>query len=511
MDIRYSNLNKGYKRQFGAFFTPEKWAIKIVENIFDAWLDGATVLDPTAGDGSFIKAFLKIAKQKNVKLTDERLRRLYGIELNRDYVTDFFLTTKKQFDIDFPKNNFLQGDILFQNKEIKADILVGNPPWVNFTDLNEDYKEKIKHKFIEYDLVNNPKDLLLGNARTDIATLIIAKTLSDNLSNGGKAVFFLPLSIFQNDGANQNFRKYCIKNINFSIEKIMDFNGEKVFDDVLSRYGIAEFQRNKNPKFPIPYFIREKGKWENYFAKPLFSQTDPLTVFENDEEWLSSVQKIDFPKYCQPRQGVNTCGANDIFFFSQFKNLNTNEVWLKNDFGDELIVNKRYVFPLTVSSTLSQEKPKIEKVILIPHFENGKPIDLSTLQKEKSLHSYLKKHEARLKSRKGVLINSWIEKGFWWALMGVGEYNFAQYKVIWKAFGDNTFTPKILSPDDNFGVWQGNQSLNAYIGLNCEKEALEIHNKLRNPFIQSYLSSLRMQGTCNWAQPGRMKKIMNFV
>ena len=82
---------------------------------------------------------------------------------------------------------------------------------------------------------------------------------------------------------------------------------------------------------------------------------------------------------------------------------------------------------------------------------------------------------------------------------------------MWKAFGDSVFTPKVLYPDVLFGSWQRNQSLNAFIGAPTLETANTIHRKLTNPLIQEYLSSLRMQGTCNWAQPGRMKKFMEFV
>lgn len=508
------DLTDNYKRKFGAVFTPAKWADKLVEkHFFDKWLKGATVLDPTAGEGVFLKSFLSIAKKRGIKLTKDRISRLYGIELNQKYVDNFYKTVATEFSIEFPKSNFIQGDIFFQKKEIKADLIIGNPPWVNFSDLEKKYKEKTKHLYIHFGLVKNSKDLLLGNARTDIATLVIAKVLHSNLNKNGKAIFFIPLSIFQNDGANQEFRNYNIRGVNFAVKDILDFNGEKIFEDILGRYGVAHFQRDKKQKFPIKYHILKNNKWETHKAKPLFNLTDPLTVFENAEAEirLDNFQKISLPKYCQPRQGINTCGANDIFFFNTHEILNDNMVRLINKLGDDIIVNKKYVFPLTVSSTLTTFNPKPEKVILVPHFDSGKPIDLETLKKDKALFNYLSKYQTVLQNRKGVLINTWINKGFWWALMGVGEYSFASYKVMWKAFGSSIFTPKVLIPDSRLGSWQGNQSLNAYIGVSTLNEAKQVLGKLTNPLIQEYLSSLRMQGTCNWAQPGRMKKLMEFA
>lgn len=508
------NLEDNYNKKFGAVFTPKVWTKKIVEkHFFKEWLDGATILDPTAGDGAFIEAFLSLAVSKNISLNTNNLSRLFGIELNPEFIARFFDKVNAKYSIEFPSANFRQGDILFQSNEVKADYLVGNPPWVNFSDLDDRYKEKIKHLFIEYGLVANQKDLLLGNSRTDIASLIIMKTLHANLKENGKAIFFLPLSIFQNDGANQEFRNYKVKGIDFSVEDIMDFNGTKVFEDILGRYGVAQFSRNSKQKFPIKYHVLNNGKWQTLKAKPLFNSTDPLTVFENKEaeNRLNDFQKIILPKHLQPRQGVNTCGANDIYFFNSFKFVGQDKVELVNKRGETIIVNSRFVFPLTMSSTLNSEYPVPEKVILIPHKENGKPIDLDTLQQDKGLYSYLMQHKTILENRKGVLINTWIKKGYWWALLGIGEYSFAPYKVMWKAFGDTMFTPKVLKPHKQLGSWQGNQSLNAFIGTSTIKEAEDIHQKLTNPLIQDYLSSLRMQGTCNWAQPGRMKKLMEFV
>lgn len=503
-----------YKRKFGAVFTPFSWAKKIVEkHFFQEWLNGATILDPTAGEGVFLEAFISLAQEKGIALTNDKLLKLFGIELNPEFVRTFFARMNSKYSITFPKTNFVQGDILFQQQELRTDFLVGNPPWVNFTDLSDSYKERIKHLFIEYGLVRNQRDLLLGNARTDVATLILTKVLHDNLKDNGKAIFFLPLSIFHNDGANQEFRNYKVKGVDYCVEDILDFNGTKIFDDILGRYGVAQFRRNRKQHFPIKYHILKNGNWTTHRARPFFNSTDALSVLEGTdiEDRLNGFQKIVLPKNSQPRQGVNTCGANDIFFFQSYRIVGRDQVELTNKHGDKITITKKYVFPLTVASTLTRENPMPEKVIIVPHFDNGKPIDLETLKEEESLFTYLSKYKATLENRKGVLINTWIKKGFWWALLGVGQYSFAPYKVIWKAFGDNEFTPKLLFPDSNFGPWQGNQSLNAYIGVFNLDEAQEILHKLTNPVIQDYLSSMRMQGTCNWAQPGRMKKLMTFV
>ncbi|MYF56495.1 SAM-dependent DNA methyltransferase, partial [Candidatus Poribacteria bacterium] len=50
----------------GQVFTPTEWAEWLINkwNIFDAWMDGAEICDPTAGQGAFIIALLNIARNQ---------------------------------------------------------------------------------------------------------------------------------------------------------------------------------------------------------------------------------------------------------------------------------------------------------------------------------------------------------------------------------------------------------------------------------------------------------------
>ena len=57
------------------------------------------------------------------------------------------------------------------------DILFGNPPWANFTDLSNSYKERLKPYFVAEGLVPDKKQVLLGSSRTDIAALVLKVVL----------------------------------------------------------------------------------------------------------------------------------------------------------------------------------------------------------------------------------------------------------------------------------------------------------------------------------------------
>ncbi len=500
-------------KPIGAFFTPLQWAKWVVNkyNLYEKWLNGAVIFDPTAGEGVFLEVFIQRAVEEKNKEVDSLIGNLFGNEKEPLFVKRFFDKIKRKYDISFPKGNFTNDDILFCQKEIQADVIVGNPPWMNFNNLPTLYKEKIKPLFFEYDLISNSQKLLLGSARIDIAALIISKAIKDNLKQNGEAFFFVPLSIFLNDGAHQSFREYSIFDVPFFAKEIYDFADNKIFDNVSTRYCMTQFIRDSHQKFPMNYFVFEKNEFKHYFAKPVFNETDPLTIFQERDELdsISNFKKIQLPKSSKPRQGVNSCGANSVFIFDKLEKIDDSLAKVSNK-QISAILPQQFLFPLIAKNNFIQHHPVPEKWILILHDTiSGKPITLNSIKKHKFLYEYILTNKDILTKRKGVFIQSWIKKGFWWALLGVGSYSFKPIKICWESYGKKKYNPKIYY-SENGSFWQGNQAMHAYIPLSDKSFAISILAKLKSPIIEMYLKSHRMEGTCNWAQPGKVSRLIEF-
>ncbi len=105
------------------------------------------------------------------------------------------------------------------------------------------------------------------------------------------------------------------------------------------------------------------------------------------------------------------------------------------------------------------------------------------------------------------MIRSQIRRGFWWALLGVGPYSFARYKVMWEAYGQKRFNPKVFKAVGK-KVWQGNQALHAYIPCESIKEANALKRALSTSNMTAVLRQMNAEGNCNWAQPGKVWKII---
>lgn len=169
------------------------------------------------------------------------------------------------------------------------------------------------------------------------------------------------------------------------------------------------------------------------------------------------------------------------------------------------VLPRQFVFPLLTAKNFRNEDYTPHKWVFLPYRTDGRPLEPRQIVEDKILSNYLLTKEQTLKNRKGTMLSAWISKGYWWAMLGVGDYNFAPYKIVWEAYGKSDFEPRIFD-----GNWQVNQSLQAYIPLKTMHEAEAILEKLQDKRIEKYLHSLKMEGTMNWAQPGKIKKLVRF-
>ena len=482
----------------GEVFTPLKWAKWLINRwaIFDAWIDGAHICDPTAGRGSFVLALLHIARCKGVPITPERLSRLTLIEMNAAHLAWFKKNVKQEFGIDFPVAQFFCQDVIMEPHARKYDILVGNPPWANFGDLPSDYKTRVKPFFLAEELVPDRQQLLLGSSRIDIAALVLKIVLGRLLKKSGVGYFYLPLSLFFGDGAHRGFRNYRANQRDFAVDTVYEFTSSQVFKGINTSYCCAKFRCDTRQTFPVSYLRESSGKWTQHKAVPLKDSADPWRVVRHLNELKTDpTLDINLSPTQVPRQGVNTCGANGIFIFQ--------------DKPSHL--PEEFLYPLATKDIWQQDASSSpRKWILLPyHQQTGKPMSWHQIQEHTALKDYLESAQEVLQTRRGTLLRSAIDRGYWWALFGVGTYSFAPFKVIWEAYGKSQFNPVVLNCVDG-QVWQGNQSMHAFIPCWSEGSAQRIKSALEDPEIPTLLRQLNGAGKCNWAQPGKIKKILSF-
>jgi hypothetical protein len=485
----------------GRIFTPLPWAIWLIEvsGAFRAWLNGATVLDPTCGDGAFLEAFVALARREGIDITQDVLSRLHGVEI---VATDRFRLLDRlraRYGAQLAEDNITTADFITAEIPRRYDVIVGNPPWINFTDLPGVLKAKWAPAYIRHRLVTDKREVLLGGSRADVASLVVKKALDHLLDERGRAAFFIPLSLFFNSGANDRFRPFPGSAHGYRVVRLWDFGREAVFEGISTRYGAALFDRRGAQTWPVETDVRNNGGWTRSCSMAGDGRSGPWCQSEMTEIDRLTPPVIEIRPSQQPRQGVNTCGANDVFIFER------NGGRFRNGLGEAWELEEELLFPLMNAGNFGRPLRGPQRWILVPHDAGtGRPLAWDAITQYRHTAGYLSRHRETLMRRKGTLINAHIGRGFWWSLLGVGPYSFAAWKVAWEALGRKSFTPAVLE-----GRWQGNQAMHAFCPCASAREAEALAASLGRTQVEAWLRSSAMAGTCNWAQPGRIARLLS--
>ena len=594
-----TNLSKD---PIGEVNTPLSWGLWAAERygLVNRWLEGATVLDPTMGEGNLLEAFLYAGVQRGIPPDRLPVQTLFGIERQGEKITQFLQRVKDRYALELPPGNFTEADLLTGNRDkvfpgfadevapdlrsgtriagtrigegrtqeiLKAlaegpssrfeeaeshssgeqkafspvDILFGNPPWITFASLPDSYKKQIKELFLRYSLVQSRNQVLLGRSRVDLSALVVLVAISRFLRSGGEGVFFLPLSLFFGEGAGEGFRQFRSEGTPFCVREVVELPMAKVFPGVSTRGGLVYLARDMEQCYPVPVYraglqtgdLRTRQRYPvpayregtqanafqfgHNFSAPVFGEIElwkasPIEgpqsswiLYRKEHPFPNGVTRITIPSESLPRQGINTCGANDLFFFDSVEKRDET-VWKASNSTLTCLLPSAYLFPLLTSQSFREQDPIPHKWVFLPYQQDGRLLSPQQVEGNPHLRQFVLRYRDRLEARKGVLIQHWIRKGYFWALFGVGAYCFYPWKIFWEAAGKKKFTPRLWK-----GEWQANQSLHGYLPFRSLEEATRVLEALKDRRIETYLLSLQAEGTLNWAQPGRMRRLFTLV
>jgi hypothetical protein len=93
----------------------------------------------------------------------------------------------------------------------KFDYVIGNPPWIRWDDLPEQYRESSKGLWEKYGLLVIKGKTGLGKVKKDLSMLFLTRCFDLYLKVGGKLGFVITFSVFKTQ-AGANFRNFLAKN-----------------------------------------------------------------------------------------------------------------------------------------------------------------------------------------------------------------------------------------------------------------------------------------------------------
>ena len=388
-------------KEFGDFQTPPLLVDAVLRCLSALGKEWTRVIEPTCGRGNFIEGLLRQAQSpyeiQGIEVQDAHYKLACGIARQSSKAT-VVIKRANLFDLN------LQRDLQWS---ITGPLLVvGNPPWVTNAELGAIESNNLPEK-------TNLKGLRGLEARTgksnfDIAEYIWLKLIRELALEQPTIALLCKTSVARN---------------------VLQF----AFDTGLpiSRASIRKIDAKKwfGAAVEACLFCVEVGSGERQYAADIYEDifaTEPTSItgivgkqLVADVKAYERVASADGISPVTWRQGLKHDVASVMEL--AYDNLCN----LRNKFGETVIIEPDYVYPLLKGSDLfSQVDAVSRRAVIVTQKRLGENTCL--LQKvAPQLWSYLTTHMDKFEQRKSSIYHG--QPPF--AIFGIGDYSFAPYKV----------------------------------------------------------------------------------
>ncbi len=141
-----------------------------------------------------------------------------------------------------------------------VDLVVGNPPWVNWEYLPLEYREKhadLWPRLGMFDLKGKDKAF----SKEDVSALFLTHSIQRYLGTNGTLAFLVPQSLLKAALNHRGFRKFGADDgslkydgsARFAIRHVDDFVAVRPFEGVSNRTILIVAEKDESTEYPVPY------------------------------------------------------------------------------------------------------------------------------------------------------------------------------------------------------------------------------------------------------------------
>lgn len=432
-----------------------------IENLY-----GKSFLENSCGTGHIlceaVNRYIKDCRKN--KINDAQIR--IGLE-NDFFAVEYdalnFEQCKRNLDLIIKREglenvnwNIVNEDFLVLPIKKTFDYIVGNPPYISYTDISKDMRADIRKKFVSCE-----------KGKFDYCYPFIELSLK-YLSENGKMAYLLPNNIFKTV-----FGKSLRNILLDKIKKVLDYKDEKIFKGILTSSAVVICEANKT-NF-INYCNVKNNDSTNFNKKNL------------GDKWIFGANNkgkgILFSEFFIAASSVATL-LNEAFVIKEYQKIK--DFYVVNN----IFIEKELIKPAASPRSLGKGK---EEMIIFPYtYQEGviKRFDNELIAKEypgviKHLLSYKKKLEKRNLDN----TTNWFEYGRTQALNHINREKLLMSSIITKKVAIYELGKETVPYSGIYIVPKSN------IDLSKAKEILESEEFLRyvkNVGIQISGSSIRI-------------------
>jgi hypothetical protein len=139
----------------------------------------------------------------------------------------------------------------------RFDYVIGNPPWIRWGYLSDDYRKRTLDLWQRYGLFSlKGHEARLGAGEKDFSMLFTYASSDNYLKEGGKLAFLITHEVFKSKGAGEGFRKFEIedKKIPLRVTLMEDMVDLKPFQ-AANKTSLFVLEKGSPTTFPVPVII----------------------------------------------------------------------------------------------------------------------------------------------------------------------------------------------------------------------------------------------------------------
>jgi len=410
----------------------------------------------------------------------------------------------------------------------KFDFVVGNPPWIRWDYLSQEYRNATLQLWKDYGLFSlKGFQTRLGGGKKDFSMLFLYASSDYYLKDGAKLGFLITQEVFKSKGAGEGFRRFQLGEGKYlKVLKAHDLVSIQPFEGAANKTAAIILKKGEKTEYPVPYIIWSKKKGvgkistdklldevlpflnrKRYLAKPIDSRFGAWQTQPIEAETLANIEGKNYYKA--------TLGANPnpygVFWLEIKEVLSDSSIIIRNlaEKGEQKIpifdgerIESGLVYPAIRGGDIQRWGIQPEIYMLVvqdPKTRRGYPEEFLK-NKYPRTYGYLTKFKEILLQR--PLYKKYHEqaKAPFYSQFNISEETFARYKVVWKRMTNDLIATVVSQLKTPFGYKTIIPlETTAFIPTDNESEAhylcAIINSKPVRKFIKSFSSAGRGFGT----------------
>jgi hypothetical protein len=365
----------------------------------------------------------------------------------------------------------------------RFDYVVGNPPWVNWENVPDGYRDATAPLWERYNLTarlggGRPR---LGSVKRDLSSLMLYVVADQHLEAGGKLGFIITQSVFK-VGAASGFRRFSLPDgTGLRVLHVDDMTELQPFEGASNRTAVLILEKGRATSYPVPYTYWRKVRrgrslgfdmeLEEVQSVTLRSRFQARPIESNDltSPWITgrplalrAIQKVLGSSDYRAHEGVNTGGANAVYWVDIVGQRPDGLVMVTNitegaKRGVEQVtmpLEPDLLYPLLRGRDVKRWRAEPSAWIVVPQDPSrpSRAYPEEALQRDyPKTYAYLKRFESVLRQRSGFRQILSRRDSEFYGLMDIDRYTFAPYKVVWREVS-HTLDAAVAEQIDNKSV-----------------------------------------------------------